>query len=247
MAPRRGRDRLPPLWLRRHTGPVARFESAARETAEFLDRPRPRAPGRYRRGHRLRRGRHGPRSSRAASARRAATSGSTCTRHRSTGAASATRPMPDCPSRSRKSPRCTARPRARPRRASDFRSRTRRPISCSPSPSSRTCWPEAAHYLAETRRVPEARKRRGRHGVPVRREPRRAGAGSPRVSLRRLRHPLASAGTADRRGRLRAVRVRRAGPGSGPARPVDVARILPRLRERDRSGHAPARHMSGRR
>jgi len=33
-----GREPLPPLWLRRHTGPVARFESAARETAEFLDR-----------------------------------------------------------------------------------------------------------------------------------------------------------------------------------------------------------------
>ena len=33
-----GQPPLPPLWLRRHTGPVARFESAARETAEFLDR-----------------------------------------------------------------------------------------------------------------------------------------------------------------------------------------------------------------
>jgi SAM-dependent methyltransferase len=33
-----GREPLPPLWLRRHTGAVARFESAARETAEFLDR-----------------------------------------------------------------------------------------------------------------------------------------------------------------------------------------------------------------
>ena len=33
-----GHEPLPPLWLRRHTGPVARFESAARETAEFLDR-----------------------------------------------------------------------------------------------------------------------------------------------------------------------------------------------------------------
>ncbi len=33
-----GKDPLPPLWLRRHTGPVARFESAARETAQFLDR-----------------------------------------------------------------------------------------------------------------------------------------------------------------------------------------------------------------
>lgn len=33
-----GRDDLPPLWLRRHTGAVAHFESAARETAEFLDR-----------------------------------------------------------------------------------------------------------------------------------------------------------------------------------------------------------------
>ena len=32
-----GRGHLPPLWLRRHTGAVARFESAARETAEFLD------------------------------------------------------------------------------------------------------------------------------------------------------------------------------------------------------------------
>jgi SAM-dependent methyltransferase len=33
-----GKAPLPPLWLRRHTGPVARFESAARQTAEFLDR-----------------------------------------------------------------------------------------------------------------------------------------------------------------------------------------------------------------
>lgn len=33
-----GREQLPPLWLRRHTGPVAAFESAARETAGFLDR-----------------------------------------------------------------------------------------------------------------------------------------------------------------------------------------------------------------
>ncbi len=33
-----GKSPLPPLWLRRHTGPVAQFESAARETAEFLDR-----------------------------------------------------------------------------------------------------------------------------------------------------------------------------------------------------------------
>jgi SAM-dependent methyltransferase len=32
-----GRAELPPLWLRRHTGAVARFESAARDTAEFLD------------------------------------------------------------------------------------------------------------------------------------------------------------------------------------------------------------------
>ncbi len=32
-----GKDPLPPLWLRRHTGPVSRFESAARETAQFLD------------------------------------------------------------------------------------------------------------------------------------------------------------------------------------------------------------------
>ena len=33
-----GKNPLPPLWLRRHTGPVARFEGAARQTAEFLDR-----------------------------------------------------------------------------------------------------------------------------------------------------------------------------------------------------------------
>ena len=33
-----GRAHLPPLWLRRHTGPVRAFESAARETAGFLDR-----------------------------------------------------------------------------------------------------------------------------------------------------------------------------------------------------------------
>jgi SAM-dependent methyltransferase len=34
----RGRGNLPPLWLRRHTGPVARFESAAREMAGPLER-----------------------------------------------------------------------------------------------------------------------------------------------------------------------------------------------------------------
>ena len=33
-----GKSPLPPLWLRRHTGPVGRFESAARETGEFFDR-----------------------------------------------------------------------------------------------------------------------------------------------------------------------------------------------------------------
>jgi SAM-dependent methyltransferase len=33
-----GRPRLPPLWLRRHTGPVSEFESAARETSALLDR-----------------------------------------------------------------------------------------------------------------------------------------------------------------------------------------------------------------
>lgn len=33
-----GRGDLPPLWLRRHVGPVGRFESAARETAELIDR-----------------------------------------------------------------------------------------------------------------------------------------------------------------------------------------------------------------
>ena len=32
-----GKPALPPLWLRRHTGAVARFESAARDTAQFLD------------------------------------------------------------------------------------------------------------------------------------------------------------------------------------------------------------------
>jgi SAM-dependent methyltransferase len=32
-----GKPALPPLWLRRHTGAVARFESAAQETAGFLD------------------------------------------------------------------------------------------------------------------------------------------------------------------------------------------------------------------
>jgi len=32
-----GKPELPPLWLRRHTGAVARFESAARDTAAFLD------------------------------------------------------------------------------------------------------------------------------------------------------------------------------------------------------------------
>ena len=32
------RPHLPPLWLRRHTGSVSAFESAARETAAFLDR-----------------------------------------------------------------------------------------------------------------------------------------------------------------------------------------------------------------
>jgi ubiquinone/menaquinone biosynthesis C-methylase UbiE len=33
-----GKNPLAPLWLRRHTGPVAQFESAARDTAAFLDR-----------------------------------------------------------------------------------------------------------------------------------------------------------------------------------------------------------------
>jgi SAM-dependent methyltransferase len=33
-----GRSRLPPLWLRRHTGAVSAFESAARDAAAFLDR-----------------------------------------------------------------------------------------------------------------------------------------------------------------------------------------------------------------
>jgi SAM-dependent methyltransferase len=33
-----GGRRLPPLWLRRHTGPVGAFESAARDTAAWLDR-----------------------------------------------------------------------------------------------------------------------------------------------------------------------------------------------------------------
>ena len=32
-----GKPSLPPLWLRRHTGAVSRFESAARETGAFLD------------------------------------------------------------------------------------------------------------------------------------------------------------------------------------------------------------------
>ena len=32
-----GRAGLPPLWLRRHTGAVSAFESAARDTAQFLD------------------------------------------------------------------------------------------------------------------------------------------------------------------------------------------------------------------
>jgi SAM-dependent methyltransferase len=32
-----GRGHLPPLWLRRHTGAVSAYESAARETATFLD------------------------------------------------------------------------------------------------------------------------------------------------------------------------------------------------------------------
>ena len=34
----RGRAALPPLWLRRHTGAVSAFESAARETSAFLER-----------------------------------------------------------------------------------------------------------------------------------------------------------------------------------------------------------------
>lgn len=33
-----GRGDLPPLWLRRHAGPVAKFESAARETAQTIER-----------------------------------------------------------------------------------------------------------------------------------------------------------------------------------------------------------------
>jgi SAM-dependent methyltransferase len=34
----RGKPALPPLWLRRHAGPVAAFESAAHDMAAFLDR-----------------------------------------------------------------------------------------------------------------------------------------------------------------------------------------------------------------
>jgi SAM-dependent methyltransferase len=33
-----GRPELPPLWLRRHVGPLDHFESAARETAQLIDR-----------------------------------------------------------------------------------------------------------------------------------------------------------------------------------------------------------------
>ncbi len=33
-----GRPRVPPLWLRRHVGPVGRFASAAREMGELIDR-----------------------------------------------------------------------------------------------------------------------------------------------------------------------------------------------------------------
>ncbi|NJL29267.1 MAG: methyltransferase domain-containing protein [Thermoanaerobaculia bacterium] len=33
-----GRERLPPLWLRRHVGPVSQFESAARATADWIDK-----------------------------------------------------------------------------------------------------------------------------------------------------------------------------------------------------------------
>jgi len=40
-----GRPPLPPLWLRRHTGAVGQFESAARDTAAFLDRLGLVAPG----------------------------------------------------------------------------------------------------------------------------------------------------------------------------------------------------------
>jgi SAM-dependent methyltransferase len=40
-----GKASLPPLWLRRHTGEVARFESAARDTAALLDSLRLVEPG----------------------------------------------------------------------------------------------------------------------------------------------------------------------------------------------------------
>jgi ubiquinone/menaquinone biosynthesis C-methylase UbiE len=33
-----GRGHLPPLWLRRHTGPIANFESSAHAAGEFIDR-----------------------------------------------------------------------------------------------------------------------------------------------------------------------------------------------------------------
>ncbi|MFY9552316.1 MAG: hypothetical protein WAU32_14305, partial [Thermoanaerobaculia bacterium] len=36
-----GRRRLPPLWLRRHTGALSAFESAASEMTRFLDRLNP--------------------------------------------------------------------------------------------------------------------------------------------------------------------------------------------------------------
>lgn len=40
-----GRGSLPPLWLRRHVGPVASFESAARDTEALLDRHAAVRPG----------------------------------------------------------------------------------------------------------------------------------------------------------------------------------------------------------
>ena len=40
-----GRKNLPPLWLRRHTGPVARFERAAREMTALVERLGRFAPG----------------------------------------------------------------------------------------------------------------------------------------------------------------------------------------------------------
>ena len=122
------------------------------------------------------------------------------------------------------------------------------PISSSRSRSSRTCCaPDAAHYLSEIRRVLEPGRRRGRDGVPLRDAGRRplpavarafpCGGADGLVRWRSAARPTAAVAYA----KSHFVAHDR---GRGPARPVDVAGLLPRRRASDRAGHAAARAVT---